>query len=173
MWKLMDSFFDRTHGHKRGHELSPPEVPSRPGKDSSTVRRIVIIALIADGRDRALLADVCARNQWSVHFTDTCVEAWAILNRLKAPVVLYDRDLPGTEWRDVIQMMASSGHNVCAILLSRVADDYLWNEVIGKGGYDICAKPLREEDVVRSVRLAWSYCNSSASLPPLPNKHYR
>lgn len=132
-----------------------------------------IVALVNDERDRALLAAVCARNRWRVLFTDTSAEAWAVLNRLKAPVVFCDRDLPGTEWREVIQMMASSAHNACCILLSRVVDDYLWNELIGKGGYDVLPKPLREEDIVRAVRLAWSYWNSAGRMLPRTLRHPR
>jgi hypothetical protein len=151
MWKGLCSFLASVRNRSTRREDDPPNRS-----------RITIVALIAGERDCGLLKDVCARNRWSLHFTDTCGEAWTVLNRLKAPVVLCDRDLPGAEWRDVVHMMASSAHGACAILLSRVVDDYLWNEVIGKGGYDVLPKPLREDDIVRSVRLAWSYWNSSA-----------
>jgi hypothetical protein len=41
--------------------------------------------------------------------------------------------------------------------MSRVVDEYLWNETVRRGGYDVVSKPLREEDLIRVVRLAWSY----------------
>jgi len=122
-----------------------------------------IVALITDEQDRSLLAEVGARNQWQVHFTDNSTEAWRMLNQLKAPVVLCDRDLSGNEWRHAVRVLASSAHGACIILLSRVVDDYLWNEVTGSGGYDVLSKPLREQDVVRAVKLAWSYWNTAAN----------
>jgi hypothetical protein len=45
-----------------------------------------------------------------------------------------------------------------------VVDTYLWNEVVSKGGFDVLSKPLREDDVVRAVRLAWSYWNSATRI---------
>ena len=43
------------------------------------------------------------------------------------------------------------------MLVSRVMDGYLWNEVVCNGGYDVLAKPLREDEVCRVVKLARSY----------------
>jgi FixJ family two-component response regulator len=108
-----------------------------------------------------------------VLFADTCDQARAALDQLKAPVILYDRDLAGGDWREVVQALASSPHRTCVILISRVVDDYLWNEVAQKGGYDVLLKPLREEDVVRAVRLAWSYWNTTrrVSVFPASDRH--
>jgi len=47
------------------------------------------------------------------------------------------------------------------MLISRVADDNLWNEVVCNGGYDVLRKPLRQPDVLRAVKFAWSYWNSA------------
>jgi DNA-binding NtrC family response regulator len=149
MWRALHSLFE--------------SFISRPS--SNAAARLGIVALGVVDQNRSLLENVAARNTWDVHFADTCAEAWEILNRLKAPVILCDRDLAGTEWRDVVQRMASAPHKACTILLSRVVDDYLWNEVIGKGGYDVLPKPLREEDVVRSVKLAGSYWNTARNHP--------
>jgi DNA-binding NtrC family response regulator len=135
--------------------------------------RITIVALGVGDQDHEFLTRVSERHQWNLHFTDTCEEAWEALNQLKAPIILCDRDLPGTQWRDVVRMMASSSHGACAVLVSRVVDDYLWKEVIRGGGYDVLSKPLKEDDFVRSVRLAWSYWNSTImKRSPLPLKHY-
>ena len=54
-------------------------------------------------------------------------------------------------------MPLSSSGGACIVLISTVVDAYLWNEVVRNGGYEVLAKPLREEDVAKAVRLAWSY----------------
>jgi FixJ family two-component response regulator len=111
--------------------------------------------------ERRALTGICSRNRWNLLFAETCEAARTALDKLKAPVILCDRDLPGKGWRGAVEDLASSPHRACIILVSEVVDTYLWNEVVSKGGFDVLSKPLREEDVVRAVRLAWSYWNSA------------
>jgi DNA-binding response OmpR family regulator len=137
-------------------------------EDRAATANITVIGLAFTDKDRGVLADVCSRKQWNVLFADTSDQARAALDQVKAPVILCDRDLAGGEWRDVVQALASSPHRACVILISRVVDHYLWNEVVQRGGYDVLLKPLREEDVVRAVRLAWSYWNTARRASVFP-----
>ena len=122
---------------------------------------ISVIALVTGDDDRRLLVEICRQNRWRLLFTDTCEEARIALDELRAPVILCDRVLPGRGWRETVQNLASSPHRTCIILVSEVVDTYLWNEVVRTGGYDVLSKPLREDDVVRAVRLAWLYWKSA------------
>lgn len=153
-------------------EMSEPELRARLSDQQEPPAGITIVALIAHERDRELLSRLAVEHKWTLHLTATCGEAWDVLNKTQAPIVLCDRDLPATEWRGVIQMMVSAKHPVYAILVSKVADDYLWNEVIRHGGHDLLAAPIREPEVLRAIRLAWSYWNNSMRLPPMLIKHY-
>jgi FixJ family two-component response regulator len=128
---------------------------------NSSMRPLAIIGLVTDDEDRRLLARICRRNCWHLLFADTREEARFALDKVKAPVILCDRDLPGEGWRETVGDLASSSHRACVILVSGVVDTYLWDEVVRTGGYDVLSKPLREDDVVRVVRLAWSYWNSA------------
>lgn len=137
------------------------------GRSSTGVSdQIAFIALTADAADRRLLSDLAARTAWTLHFAETCALASAALHRLEIPIILCDRDLPGAEWRHVLRSMSAATHHPCAILLSSVIDDYLWNEVIGNGGYDVLPKPLQERDVARTLRLAHSYWSTSMKSSP-------
>ena len=136
----------------------------------SSMGPLAIIGLVASDEDRRLLAGICNRNRWHLLFADTCEEARTALDQLKAPVILCDRDLPGKGWRETVEDLASSPHRACIILVSGVVDTYLWDEVVRTGGYDVLSKPLREDDVVRAVRLAWSYWNSATRTAALPGK---
>ena len=135
--------------------------PSSTGRSSSGP--VAVIGLLASHEDRKLLAGVCGRNGWNLLFADTCEEARIALHKLKSPVVLCDRDLPGRGWRWTVEGLAASPHRACIILVSGVVDTYLWNEVVRTGGFDVLSKPLREDEVVCAVRLAWSYWNSAVS----------
>lgn len=123
--------------------------------------RLTVIALIAGERDRRILAGVCSRNGWNAVLADTCDEARRELDRTEVPVVLCDRDLPERDWRRIVETLAASPQPSCILLLSKVVDDYLRDEVVRSGGYDVLRKPLREDEVASAVRLAWTYWNSA------------
>jgi len=172
MWRAIHSLFV-SFGTLLRLPLSKCHAQTSSLANGSAFPTISVIALGVNDPDRNLLIKASVQHNWKMQFSVTCGEAWFLLEQTKAPIILCDRDIEDAEWRDVMRMMASSTHGACAILLSRVVDDYLWNEVIANGGYDVVSKPLREEDVVRSVRLAWSYWSSSTKPSPLPMKHYR
>jgi FixJ family two-component response regulator len=136
----------------------------------SSLGPITVIGLIASDADRRLLTGLCSRNRWNLLFADTCEEARIALHKLKAPVILCDRDLPGKGWRGTVEDLASSPHRACIILVSGVVDTYLWDEVVRTGGFDVLSKPLREDDVVRAVRLAWSYWNNATRTAAIPGE---
>ena len=120
-----------------------------------------VVALAAFNRDREVLTSISRHGPWDVHFADSRVEAWEIVHRLRSPVVLYDRDWPNAEWRTTVHTFSVCPQRPCVILMSRVADDYLWQELIRCGGHDLLAKPLQADDVHRALKRAWSYWNSA------------
>ena len=165
----IQSLFTRVADFLRRRNGSTAWPASSPAGRSST-GPLAIIGLVTGDEDRRLLYGICNRNGWHLFFAETCDEARAALDKLKAPVILCDRDLPGKGWRETVEGLASSSHRACIILVSGVLDAYLWDEVVRTGGYDVLYKPLREDDVVRSVKLAWSYWNSSKRTADLPGK---
>jgi len=130
-------------------------------RDTGAASRTAVIALAATDYDREILTFVSQAEAWAIHFAESRVEAWDAVHRYGSPVILYDRDWPDAEWRSTVQAFASSPQRPCVIMASRVADDYLWQELIRCGGHDLLAKPLRVEDVSRAVKLAMSYWASA------------
>lgn len=127
-------------------------------------RLVPIVVAGADDQDRGALLEAGDREQWDVQFTSSCEEAWTIANTGTAPVILCDRDLADTEWRQAVRSLAALPHRPIVILVSKVADEYLWSEVFRIGGFDILAKPLRAEDIRRVVNLALSYWRSETAM---------
>jgi DNA-binding response OmpR family regulator len=123
--------------------------------------RITIVSILLEDQDRSLLATVSQTNPWDVVFVKTCAEAEQVSEQIKPHIILLDRDLAEGDWRQSLSACASSSGGACTMLISRVADDYLWNEVVSNGGYDVLRKPLREQDVLRAVKFAWFYWNSA------------
>jgi len=128
-------------------------------KDASgqTARRTPVVALVAGHRDREVLAGISEHEPLDIRFAESRAAAWDAMIRLHSPLILYDRDWPNAEWRTTVRTFASSPQRSCIILVSRVADDYLRQELIHCGGYDLLAKPFRADDVTRSLKLALSF----------------
>ena len=85
-----------------------------------------------------------------------------MLKKMRAAVILCDRDLPGVDWRHALEKLAASRPDCPIVLTSSVNDEYLWDEVVHTGGYDVLSKPLQEDLTVRAVNLAWSYSKERA-----------
>jgi CheY-like chemotaxis protein len=169
MRQAMHSLFARVADFLRRKNGSTTWPSSSP-RGRSSMGPIAVVGLVTSDEDRRLLTGLCSRNRWPLLFTETCEDARIALHKLKAPVILCDRDLPGRGWRETVQDLASSPHRACIILVSEVVDSYLWNEVVRTGGYDVLSKPLREDDVVRAVRWAWWYWNSTPRTAAVPGK---
>jgi FixJ family two-component response regulator len=148
LWQVIHSFFGAGPGRMNlgASVLRPASVP--------------LVALIVHELDRQVLKSVAGPQSWEVHFVESCEQARAVAENLAAPVILLDRDWPSSEWRVWVERLASSSHDPCVILVSGVADAYLWQELIRRGGYDILAKPFREGNVARVIKLALCWASA-------------
>jgi len=129
---------------------------------SESGERIPVLAIAPDDRDKSSLSAFSVRGQWDLVLASSCEEALEALKKMRAAVILCDRDLPGVDWRNALEKLSSSRRDCPIVLTSSVNDEYLWDEVIHKGGYDVLSKPLQEELTVRAVNLAWSYSKERA-----------
>ncbi len=159
MWRALHSFLADAPMRVRAERQSARPCSTNDGRAATP--RICIVALIVSDHDREILTRISTHEPVDIHFANSHVDAWEATNRLNAPVILYDRDWPNAEWRATVQVLASSPNRSCVILASRVADDYLWQELIRYGGYDLLAKPFRPDDVTRVLKLALSYWRSA------------
>jgi DNA-binding NtrC family response regulator len=116
-----------------------------------------ILVITASQPDRQAFERIATKAEWQVRFADTCEQGLECLGDSHFGVILCDRDVPGGDWREHFSVLHAAAPGSCMILVSRVNDDYLWEEVIRSGGYDVLSKPLQETQVVRAVSLAWSY----------------
>lgn len=118
---------------------------------------LTVVFVITSTADRAMLHDLARRNHWNAVFSSTTEEACNAVNRTRPQVILIDRDVDSAGWRNAVSSLAMASDGACVVLISSVIDEYLWNEVVTNGGYDVLHKPLNEDDVLRNLRLAWSY----------------
>jgi FixJ family two-component response regulator len=146
VWQILHSIF--TSGTTSRRALPP---------------RIAVVAVVVCEQDRHVLASVSGQELLELHFVPSCEEARTVANQLTAPVILFDRDLPGADWRTAVENLAASPHRACVVLMSGVVDDYLRQELFRRGGYEVLPKPLRADNILRVIKLALSYWTSAAS----------
>lgn len=156
--KAVSSFFSEKSGSAAALE--------RELEHNSNRSSITILCVLRTAAEQHLLEEISHRNHWNMFFASTSEEAHKSLKHAKPQIILIDRDIDGADWRHAVSSLATASSGACVLLISRVIDDYLWNEVVTNGGYDLLRKPLGEDDVLRSVRLAWSYW-SGTRLPAL------
>jgi DNA-binding response OmpR family regulator len=71
-------------------------------------------------------------------------------------VLICESNLSDGSWRDVLSGLAAEAAAPPLILVSRLADDHLWAEVLNLGGYDVLSKPFDAREVLWSVHHACS-----------------
>jgi hypothetical protein len=128
------------------------------GRQDSTIQ-LAVLALLPEHSDSTTLeaAVHACGGRWirparpdltSLHF-----------NR-PVSVILYDRELPG-RWQQAVALLAELSWQPSVILLSLVNDQYLWEEVVRQGGYDVLPKTAKAEDITRLLRAAYAHWRSA------------
>ncbi len=99
--------------------------------------------------------------KWSVVQALSLSVAAKFCDGAVSPVVLVDRHFQRTNWRATVSLLLNlRAANPCLILLSDVLDPYLWSEVIKLGGFDVLARPLECNEVLRTLAFAQTHCEA-------------
>ena len=118
--------------------------------------RTVVSVVVASQseEDRLCLRMICGFHGFSLYEAGSCREAVALAGRHHVPVVICERDLPGGGWKAVLEGLAGLPQCPRLIVSSRLADHYLWADVLDLGGYDVLITPFDASEVTRVVSLA-------------------
>jgi len=143
----------------------PKTAPGRPSRSGSrrsktdraqTARRPArLLAVISNRDDQKALKRILQGQQWQLFFATSCAEAIEVLTSQRIPIVMCDHDLPDGCWKDILDNSVQYRQHPTLIVSSRLADDYLWTEVLNLGGYDILSKPFDQDEVRRVIFGAW------------------
>jgi DNA-binding NtrC family response regulator len=124
--------------------------------------------------DYASLRNILSHSNWILNRAAGCREALAVIQRLKISVVVCERDLPDGNWKMLLEATAALPHPPRLIVSSHAADDRLWMDVLGAGGYDLVLVPFEGPEVLRAISLAsqsWHREQRPAYAPPKPPKY--
>ncbi len=114
-------------------------------------------ALLASSSEDDLhaLYELCPRMNWKLDLARSIAEARSRILRLgPPPIIICERDLPDGNSRILFQEAETLPHPPRFVVCSRLADEYLWAEVLNLGGFDVLAKPFEAREVNYVIQCA-------------------
>jgi len=129
---------------------------------------ILILLVSPSEQDHSDLVPTCNRfGRTSV--AQTCAEATRELAAAEVGVIICEARLPDGSWKDVLELGQNQSRPPHLIVTSSVADEDFWSEVLNLGGYDVLAKPFRDDETTRVINFAAEHWQSASKgdLTPL------
>jgi DNA-binding NtrC family response regulator len=112
--------------------------------------KVRILSVSANRDDHLALNRMIDHKCWELQTASTCRSAVRRLDRNIA-VIFSECSLPDGTWKDIRNRIVQMDKPPQLIVTSRLADAYLWSEVLNLGGFDVLAKPLIEWEVRRTL----------------------
>lgn len=109
-----------------------------------------------DQQHSSLHAIVCGP-QFALLKAHNLESALAMLRQHEVAVVLCERDLHPGSYVDLLENVGAFPNTPAVIVVSRLADDRLWAEVLNLGAWDVLAIPFDRNEVLRTVTSGWRH----------------
>jgi DNA-binding response OmpR family regulator len=132
----------RTANRVARRHRSATQPTSRP----TTNPPLGILSISATREDHTTVRQSSAGMDCRVETAGSCHSAFESLGAGEISIVICERDLPDGSWRDVLERLGSAPERPFLIVTSRLADEWLWAEVLNLGGYDVLAKPFNASE---------------------------
>jgi CheY-like chemotaxis protein len=108
-------------------------------------KSVTVLLVSPFEEDQRCVDQILAGSGWRARAVWTGGEALVFLRTNAAAVVVRERDLPDGNWRDILDAPVLLAHPPSLVVTSRLADEYLWGDVLNPGGWDVLGKPLQEK----------------------------
>jgi hypothetical protein len=146
----------RLPGFGRKHRVSQATartVESGDGADDDLIVRLIVIT--ADEDFYLRLQQIAVTYDWRIGRAMSTNEAEKLIRAAPTPIVIYDSDSNGENWRAALRSLHDLPAHPCVLLASRVADDYLLQEIVRNHGYDLLPKSAASEELIHRLKFAW------------------
>jgi DNA-binding NtrC family response regulator len=110
-------------------------------------QKLNILSISPATEDHNALRRIVAGLPWQVSGVATCREAIERLHSEGVPLIVCEKLLEDGTWKDILNHIKGSTEVPLLIVASRMADAFLWAEVLNLGGYDVLAKPFSDREV--------------------------
>jgi len=118
----------------------------------TVVLRVLVVS--AEAEDHRWLLRVLQPQGHRVDSAFTQREASDRLRQDSFELILCERDLSDGTWKDVLHSADILDRRPALIVISRLANDCLWAEVLNVGGDDVLSKPLNAREVSWAISSA-------------------
>jgi DNA-binding NtrC family response regulator len=140
-------------------QMTPPGPIRKP-----VAQTIAVLSVSSAEEDHFHLQDIFSSPSRTLYpdvgFTMTAkssiAAAKSALQRGRISIVMCEHDLSPGSWKELLDFVQRLPEPPPVIVTSRMADERMWAEVLNLGGYDVLAKPLNSEEVIRTLTSAWS-----------------
>jgi DNA-binding response OmpR family regulator len=116
-------------------------------------RSVLLVSPLPE--DHEFLGQLFSQQNWKLYGVRTLGCAIALLRDQPIPVVVTERDLPLGGWKDLLAATQLLTHRPLLVVAARLADEYLWTEVLNLGGHDVLAKPFQAKELRWVLESAW------------------
>lgn len=139
------------------------------GGNTRTARHSGLTVLSVSGLedDHLALKQIFDQSNWELCSVQSLGEALEFLRANNVSVAICERDLPDGTWKGLLAELARCENPPMLLVSSRIADDYLWAEVLNLGGCDVLAKPFDAREVIWAVSMAWNDWSSRVRQPQI------
>jgi len=117
-----------------------------------SVQEEKLLAISPNPEDHATLRDMADSRHWQVRSVSTFRDALERLAAERVAVVFCDDVLEDGTWKDLLEVVGTGAGVPPLVVTSRLADAFLWSEVLNLGGYDVLLKPFSARDVAHVLR---------------------
>lgn len=121
---------------------------------------VSVLIVTSRAEDVRELKELLEETPWKLTRVPRFEDAAGALKKAEVPILILDRDTAGENWRQTIKHLVHSRPRACVVLLSSVGDQYLWNEVVQQGGFDLLTRPFRKEQALSTLVFAYAQCRN-------------
>jgi DNA-binding NtrC family response regulator len=114
-----------------------------------------VVLVSHDDQNRAALRRIFSDLGWEVREKRAVAEFRQCIKPRWSGVVLTECHLPDGTWQDILAHTATICPHAQVVVMSRLADERLWAEVLNRGAFDLLAEPVEQTEVVRVGTSAW------------------
>jgi len=118
-----------------------------------TTRSALLVSAVEENQE--FLGQFFFQQGWKLYQARTLKSAMDLLLWTPVPIVVTERDLPLGSWKDLLAAIQRLPQTPLLIVTARVADEYLWAEVLNLGGHDVLSQPFQVTELLWVLGNAW------------------
>jgi DNA-binding NtrC family response regulator len=124
------------------------------------MQKIPLLIVTSRAEDVEDLTSMLHDTPWELTDASHLEDPSTALKGAAVPIMLFDRDAADAGWQTAMRRLIKTRRGACVVLLSSVADQYLWDEVVHQGGFELLTRPFRKEQVLSTLMFAYAHCRT-------------